>query len=111
MTTTAEIAAAFGADDPQQQQQISVHALLLALLLGLLLTAVSPWLTDFSVRLMTTEPRLSELTTSYLQIRLLALPATLVNLNANANHGLWLALLLFMAARGISQALWLRSNY
>lgn len=80
MTTTAEIAAAFGADDHQQQQQISVHALLLALLLGLLLTAISPWLIVLSVNLMTTEPRLAELTTDYMQIRLLALPATLVNL-------------------------------
>lgn len=80
MTTTAEIAAAFGADDHQQQQQISVHALLLALLLGLLLTAISPWLIALSVNLMTTEPRLAELTTHYMQIRLLALPATLVNL-------------------------------
>ncbi len=80
MTTTAEIAAAFGADDYQQQQQISVHALLLALLLGLLLTLISPWLIALSVNLMTTEPRLAELTTDYMQIRLLALPATLVNL-------------------------------
>lgn len=80
MTTTAEIAAAFGAEDHQQQQQISVHALLLALLLGLLLTLISPWLIALSVNLMTTEPRLAELTTDYMQIRLLALPATLVNL-------------------------------
>lgn len=80
MTTTAEIAAAFGAEDHQQQQQISMHALLLALLLGLLLTLISPWLIALSVNLMTTEPRLAELTTDYMQIRLLALPATLVNL-------------------------------
>ena len=80
MTTTAEMAAAFGAEDQREQQQVTVHALTLALLVGLLLVALSPWLIELSLTVMSTSPRLTELTASYMQIRLLALPAALVNL-------------------------------
>jgi len=80
MTTTAEMAAAFGAGNWSQQQQITVHSLLLAVALGLLLLLVSPWLIAVSLELMTVSGRLADLTSSYMQIRLLALPASLVNL-------------------------------
>lgn len=80
MTTTAEMAAAFGAEDWRQQQQVTVHSLLLAVLLGVLLALLSPWLINLSIELMSASGRLAELTASYMEIRLLALPATLVNL-------------------------------
>ena len=80
MTTTAEMAAAFGANDRQQQQQITVHSLTLAVTIGVLLTALSPWLISLSLSVINAESRLSELTATYMHIRLLALPATLINL-------------------------------
>lgn len=80
MTTTAEMAAAFGAKDFRQQQQITVHAVLIASLLGVVLLLLSPWLIAASLQLISASGRLAELTASYMQIRLLALPATLINL-------------------------------
>lgn len=80
MTTTAEMAAAFGAKDFRQQQQITVHAVLIACLLGVVLLLLSPWLIAASLQLISASGRLAELTASYMQIRLLALPATLINL-------------------------------
>ena len=80
MTTTAEMAAAFGAEEWRLQRQVTVHSLLLATALGVLLALLSPWLISLSLELMNTTGRLAELTASYMQIRLFALPATLVNL-------------------------------
>ena len=80
MTTTAEMAAAFGADDRRAQRSITYHALIIALLLGGVIIALRPWLTEFAWWLIEPQANLLTLASDYIEIRLWAAPAALINL-------------------------------
>ncbi|WP_241967837.1 MATE family efflux transporter [Pseudidiomarina homiensis] len=80
MTTTGEIARAFGRKDVAQQRQISMHALSFALLLGLLIILAKPWLLDLAFWLVQPSTQLRDYATEYISIRLWAAPAALINL-------------------------------
>ncbi|WP_417664215.1 MATE family efflux transporter [Pseudidiomarina donghaiensis] len=80
MTTTAEIAAAFGANDHSAQQRVVLHGIAIALGLGILLWLLSPVLIGFAWWLIEPGIELGQLAGSYVSIRLLAAPAALINL-------------------------------
>ncbi|WP_055439752.1 MATE family efflux transporter [Pseudidiomarina woesei] len=80
MTTTAEIAAAFGANDHSAQQRVVLHGIAIALGLGFLLWLLSPVLIEFAWWLIEPGIELGQLASSYVSIRLFAAPAALINL-------------------------------
>lgn len=80
MTTTAEIAHAFGADDLNKQRQATLHAIFLAVVMGLLVVLMRPLIIEFSWWLIEPDQRLTELATHYIDIRMIAAPAALINL-------------------------------
>ncbi|OZB03851.1 MAG: MATE family efflux transporter [Idiomarina sp. 34-48-12] len=80
MTTTAEIAHAFGADNHHLAQRVVVHGVTIAVGLGLLLLLVRPWLIDFAWLVINSEPELQHYAAQYISIRLWAAPAALINL-------------------------------
>lgn len=80
MTTTGEIARAFGRQDVVQQRQISLHALVFALLLGLVIMLLKPWLLDLAFWLIEPSIELRGYAADYIAIRLWAAPAALINL-------------------------------
>jgi len=80
MTCTGLIAQAFGARDHQQQQTIINHALWIALSLGIGLWLLSPWLIEFAWWIIQPEQALADYAGRYIEIRLWAAPAALINL-------------------------------
>ena len=80
MTTTAEIAAAFGANNHQAQQRVVLHGLLLAVALGSLLWLLAPLLIDVAWWVIEPDAELAHYASSYIAIRLVAAPAALINL-------------------------------
>ncbi|RWU11278.1 MATE family efflux transporter [Pseudidiomarina gelatinasegens] len=80
MTTTAEIAHAFGAKNHAAAQQVVVHGMVLAVGIGLLLLLVTPWIIDFSWWVINPSPDLQRYASQYIGIRLWAAPAALINL-------------------------------
>src|SRR5690554_4181685 len=80
MTTTAEIAHAFGANDSSAQQQVIVHGIVLAVGLGLLLTVAKPLVIDLAWWIIAPPAELRQYASSYISIRLWAAPAALINL-------------------------------
>ena len=80
MTTTGEIARAFGRKDESQQRLIAIHALTFALLLGGAILLAKPWLIDFAFWLIQPSTELAGLASDYIAIRLWAAPAALINL-------------------------------
>ena len=80
MTTTAEIAQAFGANNHRSQQQVVVHALVLALILGTLLVVLSPVILHAAWWVIAPSEALQAHATTYIGIRLWAAPAALINL-------------------------------
>lgn len=80
MTTTAEIAAAFGAKSHSAQQRVVLHGLVLASGLGTLLWLASPLLSDLAWWLIEPSLELQQYAESYIAIRFVAAPAALINL-------------------------------
>ncbi|WP_110076663.1 MULTISPECIES: MATE family efflux transporter [Pseudidiomarina] len=80
MSTTAEAAHAFGAGDEQAIRQLLIHALLICIGLGVVLLSAGPWLVKLAWWLIQPSADLAELAGQYIQIRLLAAPAALINL-------------------------------
>ncbi|MFC0446011.1 MATE family efflux transporter [Pseudidiomarina halophila] len=80
MTTTGEIARAFGREAPEEQRQVSLHALTFAVVLGIILFLMTPFLLDLAWWLITPSTDLQTYATSYIEIRMWAAPAALVNL-------------------------------
>lgn len=80
MTTTGEIARAFGRKHTTQQRLVSLHALTFALILGALVLLLKPWILDFSFWLIQPSEQLRDYAASYISIRLWAAPAALINL-------------------------------
>lgn len=80
MTTTAEIAAAFGANNHQAQQRVVLHGLLLAVALGALLWLLAPLLIDVAWWVIEPDAELADYASSYITIRFVAAPAALINL-------------------------------
>ena len=80
MTTTAEIAAAFGAANHQAQQRVVLHGLALAVGLGMIFWLLTPVVIDLAWWLIEPSAELKRLASSYISIRLIAAPAALINL-------------------------------
>ena len=80
MATTGAIAQAFGADDAAEQHQLFTHGILTAILLGLAIIALSPFITSVSLWLVAPEPQLLAYASDYIQIRLWSAPAALTTL-------------------------------
>ncbi|RUO74831.1 MATE family efflux transporter [Pseudidiomarina sediminum] len=80
MTTTGEIARAYGREKPAEQLQIALHALTFAVAVGVLLLLLRPWLLELAWWLIEPSPELRGYATSYISIRLWAAPAALINL-------------------------------
>ena len=80
MTTTGDIARAFGAEDTARQQQTVVHGLWFALGLGVLIMIAAPAIISLAWWLIEPQPELALLSSRYIDIRLWAAPAALINL-------------------------------
>lgn len=80
MTTTGEIARAFGRQSHSQERQIALHAVSFALGLGFFILLAKPWLIDFAFWLVQPSAELRDYAASYISIRLWAAPAALINL-------------------------------
>ncbi len=80
MTTTGDIARAFGAEDIQRQQQTVVHGLWFALGLGLVIMVAAPAIISLAWWLIEPQSELAQLSSKYIDIRLWAAPAALINL-------------------------------
>jgi MATE family multidrug resistance protein len=80
MTTTAEIAHAFGAENQRLAQRVIVHGVTIAMLLGVMLLIARPWLIELAWLVIVPEPELQHYATQYISIRLWAAPAALINL-------------------------------
>lgn len=80
MTTTGEIARAFGRKDVTQQRLVSIHALTFALILGGVILLTKSWLIEFAFWLIQPSAELADYAARYISIRLWAAPAALINL-------------------------------
>ncbi|RUO71186.1 MATE family efflux transporter [Pseudidiomarina salinarum] len=80
MTTTGDIARAFGAEDIRRQQQTVVHGLWFAVGLGLVIMVAAPGVISLAWWLIEPQPELAQLSAKYIDIRLWAAPAALINL-------------------------------
>lgn len=77
MGTTGLAAQALGASDHAGSRAILGQALVMALLLGLILIALHPWLISQGVRLLGGRGEIGELADSYTRIRIFSAPAVL----------------------------------
>ncbi|EGN74496.1 putative efflux protein, MATE family [Idiomarina sp. A28L] len=80
MSTTAVVANAFGANDISAQQKHFTHGILFAVVIGVVIIALSPLLPFVLGFLFSVEGELLGLTRDYIQIRVWAAPAALINL-------------------------------
>ncbi|RUO23376.1 MATE family efflux transporter [Aliidiomarina iranensis] len=80
MSTTAVIAHAFGAGDIRTQQKHFIHGLSFAIAIGLFIILLSPLLPSTLSLLFSVQGELLALTADYIQIRVWAAPAALINL-------------------------------
>ncbi|WP_051986796.1 MATE family efflux transporter [Pseudidiomarina atlantica] len=80
MTTTGEIARSFGRENVSEQRRIVLHAIGFAVVLGLLILLASPLITDFAWWIIAPSADLKHYATQYIDIRLWAAPAALINL-------------------------------
>ncbi|RUO37693.1 MATE family efflux transporter [Aliidiomarina shirensis] len=80
MSTTAVVANAFGANDLNAQQKHFLHGIIFALVIGLGIILLSPLLPFILEFLFSVEGELLGLTQDYIQIRVWAAPAALINL-------------------------------
>lgn len=79
MGTTGLSAQAFGAQDNHSSRLIIGQSLLLALALGLLVLALSPWLIPLGLSLVRAPVGAEQLAASYAHIRIVSAPAVLIN--------------------------------
>ena len=77
--TTAFVAQAVGRGDEREQQAVFWRAVLVSVLLGVALLAVSPLIRDVSIWLMDPGDEVAEATRTYVTIRMLGAPFSLVN--------------------------------
>ena len=78
-STTGLVAQAMGAGDEEQQRIIFIRSLLLAVICGLILLALSPLILQFSLFVMDVPENVATATATYFTIRVLAAPFTLIN--------------------------------
>ncbi|WP_117195275.1 MATE family efflux transporter [Rhizobium terrae] len=78
-STTGLVAQAYGRGDQREQQAIFWRALLSALGLGIVMLALSPLILAFAPELMTSDPKVADVTRQYFGIRVLTSPATFAN--------------------------------
>ena len=83
---TPRIARAVGANDPHEAGRVGTQALILALVIGLVVTAIGVAIPEQIVRLLGADEEVTDLAASYLRIRILAATAVLIGQVA---HG-WL---------------------
>ena len=116
-STTGLVAQAMGAGDEEQQRIIFIRSLLLAVICGLILLALSPLILQFSLFVMDVPENVATATATYFTIRVLAAPFTLINYSvlgwllgqARANTGLLVQTFLngVNIALSLSLGLWL----
>lgn len=80
MTTTGEIARAYGREQPHEQRQIALHAIAFACMLGSVIILLKPWLLELAWWLIEPSDALRGYAADYINIRLWAAPAALINL-------------------------------
>ncbi|WP_092592974.1 MATE family efflux transporter [Pseudidiomarina indica] len=80
MTTTAEIAHAFGARRSDLAQQTTTHAVVIAAVLGLAIILLRPVILQLAWAVIEPDPELQRYASQYIDIRLWAAPAALINL-------------------------------
>ncbi|MDX8462191.1 MATE family efflux transporter [Mesorhizobium humile] len=77
--TTGLVAQAFGRGDPLEEQAVLWRAVLIAVVAGVILAALSPLFAVAGQWFMGAEPRVSAAMSVYIRIRLLAAPFSLIN--------------------------------
>lgn len=80
MSTTGLVAQAFGAQDIRAQAQVFTDAAFMAVILGALLLALSPFVLPLLWHLIDASAELQQLTARYIQIRFFGAPAALFTL-------------------------------
>lgn len=80
MSTTAVIAHAYGAENITEQQQHFVHGVVFAVVIGLSIILISPLFAPLLSSILAIDGELLQLTNTYIQIRVWAAPAALINL-------------------------------
>ncbi|MFD9896572.1 MATE family efflux transporter [Mesorhizobium sp. NPDC059025] len=77
--TTGLVAQAFGCGDSAEEQAVFWRAVLVAIVAGVILAALAPMVSLLGQKFMGAEARVSEAMDTYVRIRLLAAPFSLVN--------------------------------
>jgi len=77
--TTGLVAQAYGRGDRREEQAIFWRSLIIALVAGVILVAMSPLLLSAGLWLMAPGPEVTDVTSTYFQYRMLAGPAALAN--------------------------------
>jgi MATE family multidrug resistance protein len=77
--TTGLVAQAYGRGDRQEEQAVFWRSLIIALVAGVILVALSPLLLSAGLWLMAPGPEVADVTSTYFQYRILAGPAALAN--------------------------------
>ena len=78
-STTGLVAQAMGAGDTNEQKVVLVRALVLSVLIGILVVALSPFILDVGVWTMGIKGEVEAATRTYFSIRVLATPLSLLN--------------------------------
>jgi len=78
-STAGFTAQALGADDAKEQQAIFLRSLVIACMCGLLLVTLTQPLLHFGIPLMGAQGEVADATRSYVEIRMLGAPLTLIN--------------------------------
>jgi len=106
MGTTARVARALGANDTDEIQAGCLRAVLLAMAVAALTLALAPLLLILAKQAFASEPAVDALSQTYLKIRLLGLPAYLLQLvfigTLFGMQRMTLAMLLMMALNGLN---------
>ena len=106
MGTTARVAQALGADDSVELQTSCLRAAALAMAVAAITLAVAPMLLFLAERAFASEPEVDALSQAYLRIRLLGLPAYLLQLvfigTLFGMQRMTLAMLLMMGLNGMN---------
>ena len=79
MGTTGLVAQAKGRDDAQSFRQWLLQSIMLALIIGVLLVLLSPWILTYSLPLFDASEQVAAQATIYFQVRILSAPAVLIN--------------------------------
>jgi len=100
--TTGLVAQAMGAEDEEQERVVCIRSLIIALIIGLVILALSPFILNFAIWMMSLPPAVAEATKIYFSIRVISAPLTLLNYSvlgwllgmSRARTGLMLQLIL-----------------